>query len=168
LANCKSNIGVSPLHRAANHGALDILKLLLTDKQISLSEVDNNGNNVLHYSCFTKKDNHRVVEHILKLPEGSSLLEQKNTADCTPVYYAMLSRNLNLLKFLLEANNELIHTNETEACYSLLQLAIVFKYEVMIKFLFDKQGFFKHTIDDLVNFSKTESITNLLKTLASK
>lgn len=63
LVNAANNNSVSPLHRAAQHGHLDAVKLLV-ERGASTSAVDKLGWSALHYACH---ENHAdVVAYLLQ------------------------------------------------------------------------------------------------------
>ncbi|XP_014207713.1 ankyrin-3-like [Copidosoma floridanum] len=89
----------SPLHIAAYHGSLDVLELLLSQRDLDVNQVDCSGNTVLHSAtaCLpVVNDNTRVLEALIN---AGANVNAANNEGWTPLLYA---RKLNEVKLLLD------------------------------------------------------------------
>lgn len=97
--------------KAAHDGKLEKLKALLSLDCVDVNCVDNNLQNVLHLSAGN--GNLECCKFVLQHPQGKSLLKKKNRLENdTPIYYAIKSKNLAIVK-LFEENGADLHQQNT-------------------------------------------------------
>eukprot|EP00111_Clytia_hemisphaerica_P004104 TCONS_00011733-protein len=99
--------GLTPIHLAAHHGRLNVLKLLLSYDPTLLNMTDLTGNTLINIAAH--KGHVSVVEYLLKETEIDFRL--KNKHGNTSFHSATLGRRLKVLKVLLHYHPEAI--NET-------------------------------------------------------
>ena len=76
--------GQNALHRAAYHGELEVIKMLIKRTRLKLGQTDRKGNNSLHLACMgvSLKCARYIVS---KVKESKRLLEEVNKEGKKPI-----------------------------------------------------------------------------------
>ena len=120
LADDSGNL---PLHSAARHGQVDVLRYLRdcaaalagpcgthADTLLSISRVGERCRNVTHYAC--RYDHVLVVEYLRGESPGefASLMSQRDSDGQTPTVTAACHQSTNCLRFMLDSGDLSKHT----------------------------------------------------------
>lgn len=95
--NTWSNIGTTPLHRAADKGYKEIINLLL-ERGAKVNKRDNYGDTPLHLAVANGKIEKEIIKLLL---DAGANVELKNGDDETPLEVAAMNGNKQMLESLL-------------------------------------------------------------------
>ena len=162
VENYKANIfatdwlGRTPLHVAARGGNLDCMNYLL-NSGLHCSDVDNIGNNVLHYACSGGST--EAVWRILKLDPSTA----DGSPSWTPLHWACRIGDSELIQLLLSHgfHKSVVHTtnpsaNWTPASIGMFHQNPTFDFKSQKRFMNELDVF-----DPSGSFSSTELLRDL-------
>lgn len=112
-------LGRTPLHLAARGGDIDCVNYLL-DHGLRCSNVDNIGNNVIHYACSGAST--EVVQRILELDP----LVVDSPSTWTPLHWACRTGGCELIQLLLSHgfHKSLVHTGHPSAWWTPVSVGV--------------------------------------------
>ncbi|KAF5974783.1 ankyrin unc44 [Fusarium coicis] len=94
--NAKGDSGETALHVAAEHGLLEVAKLLVIDFEADISAEDNDKRQPLHKACL---EGHRDIAELLL--ENNADIEARQENDATPLDEACWKGHLDVVELLL-------------------------------------------------------------------
>jgi ankyrin repeat protein len=127
--------GLEPLHWAADHGYLEVLKLVLKiDAEFNINKMDYNGCTALNLAV---QQGHVAVARFL-LAEGAD--PNIVTANgCTPLHWAAYHGHLELVNLLVEKGANL-HAAAKQDAFTPLHLAVDQNHIAVARLLLDKRA----------------------------
>jgi ankyrin repeat protein len=105
--NKKDSRGMTPLHHAVKYSRIDIVNLLIQNRNIRVDEKNNRGDSPLHIAAQTKPSvSPQVVEMLLA---AGAHIDQRGNCDKTPLHSAIIEGNAEIVKLLI-ANKANVNT----------------------------------------------------------
>ncbi|XP_067682911.1 ankyrin repeat domain-containing protein 50-like [Haliotis asinina] len=126
--NSRTNIGVTPLMKAAYHGHTDVFDYLVSIGA-NVSLVDNDGDNLLHFASMGGHAN--MVEHILS--QDLVNINSKGKHGRTPLMRAAYYGNTKMLDLLVRKGSRISSVDDTGE--NILHLASMGGHLEMVKYI---------------------------------
>ena len=98
LLHAKNTYGATPLHIAAGHGSLDVMKYFIEHHHCHIKNIDYKGRTVLHYAV--KHIN--IVKYIIEECNCDPIATDKNSK--TVLHYAIQRNHLDVVEYLALTN----------------------------------------------------------------